>query len=908
VTIVVIGILASISVVGFGSLIDKARQDAVNAAAAAFDSEYRALLALETGDLASADLEAVAGLAAQDMPIAAVSDDQSNTVSFDQGGKQACLLLTRDPVVRSQIGVGACGTQGGGGGTPGDGGGQDDETPVVSSPSGEAMPTGNLPGWTNVFTDDFTSDVSLGSFPAAVSNKWTAYPSPWKDTSKNGTYSPTKVVSVSDGLLTKDLHTENGVPLVAAISPKLPGNTTSQLYGRYAVRFRAEQVDGYKVAWLLWPQSEIWPGDGEIDFPEMNLTSPNVTGAVHRRGAVSGSDQYTIAEPMDVTEWHTAVIEWSPNLVELYLDGEKVGRTTTRIPNTPMRWVLQTETHVTGGPPPADARGNVDIDWVSVWAYNAATAPPAAEPDPAPDHDEIVNPVVIPASATFPNSFDTGVIDLQYAGKEAGEAGIGNRTVWYRYTPTTNVTARFTATQTDAVGTVVYVRDGGTVSSPWVATCTNPTGSSTCTTTVALNGGTTYWVQFGALLSSGQARMQLQMTAGIAPANDNIAAATVIPASANYPNTFNTGNVDLGYATKETGEVGIGNRTAWYRYTPVDDVTATFTVSQADSSGVVVYARTGGTVSSPFVITCTNATSSCTATGQLTAGTDYWIHLGAISSTGPATVQMQMSTTAVPVNDNSANATVIPASATFPNTFDTGDIDLEFATKETGEAGIGNRTVWYQYTPTSNVTARFTISQTNPVGIVIYVRTSASTTAFVGTCTNATSSCITAVPMTANTSYWVQFGTTSSTGTAPVRLEMTAGPTPVNDDSANATVIPASATFPNTFDTGMVDINYATRVTGEPGIGNRTVWYRYTPTSTVNATFSVSQTGSNGANVYIRTSASTTSFVGTCTHASSNCSTTVSLAAGTTYWIQFGTTTSSGSAPVRLQMSAVLAP
>ena len=37
------------------------------------------------------------------------------------------------------------------------------------------MPVGDLTGWHQVFADDFTTDVPIGSFPAEVS-KWTAYP------------------------------------------------------------------------------------------------------------------------------------------------------------------------------------------------------------------------------------------------------------------------------------------------------------------------------------------------------------------------------------------------------------------------------------------------------------------------------------------------------------------------------------------------------------------------------------------------------------------------------------------------------------------------------------------------------------------------------------------------------------
>ena len=68
---------------------------------------------------------------------------------------------------------------------------------VEAAPSGEAMPVGDLPGWKQIFTDDFTTDVPLGSFPKAVTTKWGVYVDGGKDTSKHGTYMPSKVVSIA---------------------------------------------------------------------------------------------------------------------------------------------------------------------------------------------------------------------------------------------------------------------------------------------------------------------------------------------------------------------------------------------------------------------------------------------------------------------------------------------------------------------------------------------------------------------------------------------------------------------------------------------------------------------------------------------------------------------------------------
>jgi hypothetical protein len=243
-----------------------------------------------------------------------------------------------------------------------------------ADPSGVAMPVGDLTGWRQIFTDNFATDVPLGSFPAAVSSKWGAYPSPWKDTSKNGSYWPEKGISVHGGEMDIWLHTEtvNGVVqhIVQSPHPILPGKGLyqGQLYGRYAIRYYMQPVAGYKTAWLLWPDSDTWPRDGEIDFPEGDLTG-NVYAFMHRQNGTTGSDQdgYSTNVP-EAGAWHTAVIEWGPAHCRFYLDGTLIGDSTSRIPNTPMHWVIQTETQLSGGAPANTAAGHVYIDWVAVYA------------------------------------------------------------------------------------------------------------------------------------------------------------------------------------------------------------------------------------------------------------------------------------------------------------------------------------------------------------------------------------------------------------------------------------------------------------------------------------------------------------------------------------------------------------
>ena len=169
-------------------------------------------------------------------------------------------------------------------------------------------------------------------------------------------------------MLNKYLHTENGVHMVAAILPKIPGATArgGLPAGRYAVRFRADAVPGYKVAWLLWPDSGVWPRDGEIDFPEGNLDG-TISGlhAPAERHAPAATRTPSTA-PRRFTSWHTAVTEWTPGPVPLLRSTAWSSATPAAVPNTPMHWVIQTETGL-GRPARPPRPANVQIDWVAVW-------------------------------------------------------------------------------------------------------------------------------------------------------------------------------------------------------------------------------------------------------------------------------------------------------------------------------------------------------------------------------------------------------------------------------------------------------------------------------------------------------------------------------------------------------------
>lgn len=239
-----------------------------------------------------------------------------------------------------------------------------------------ALPIGDLDNYRQIIAEDFGTPCPLGQFPThpAYAPTWGAYQDGWPDSMHHGKYMPSKTVSVDGGVLTIDVHTEAGVPCVAALLPKYSRMT----YGRFAIRWRADEFagEGYKMVWLLWPNSGNNEVDGEIDFAERNLNTKTAGGFLHRPVPMPQGSMSTPLTPPD--GWHTTVIEWSPGLVVFLLDDVEVYRDSRGVPHGPMHLVLQVETQMNDGAPiPAPAlRGKVQLDWVSIWRYDTTARGP----------------------------------------------------------------------------------------------------------------------------------------------------------------------------------------------------------------------------------------------------------------------------------------------------------------------------------------------------------------------------------------------------------------------------------------------------------------------------------------------------------------------------------------------------
>jgi hypothetical protein len=240
--------------------------------------------------------------------------------------------------------------------------------------------------------ETFQANATKGNFLQAYP-LMDAYPTSYTTThggssgvSNGDHYGGNTNLSAQNGVLVMELYREapgtclipgnstTGHAVGAAPFPKFSPDPDDiyQLYGRYEVRYRVrQQVAGWKTAWLMWPQSEQWPRDGEIDFREGD-TNGSVTFFQHNQNGTSGGDQQVFPFPAGTNDggWHTVVLEWKPNDCAVFSDAVLVGRATSRVPNTPMRMALQTETPQDGTQPgAAPATCTIEVDYIEIRPY-----------------------------------------------------------------------------------------------------------------------------------------------------------------------------------------------------------------------------------------------------------------------------------------------------------------------------------------------------------------------------------------------------------------------------------------------------------------------------------------------------------------------------------------------------------
>jgi beta-glucanase (GH16 family) len=238
----------------------------------------------------------------------------------------------------------------------------------IPDPSGMPIPVGNIPGWREVFADDFTGTT--------LDWQWTSY---WgvPGGDPGGFFDPTHV-AVSGGQLViaayKDL---SDLAWDAGPNTYVTGGVSSspsfaQTYGKYLVRFRFGAGVGIAHAILLWPQTNTWPP--EIDFSEDNGFNRQTSYATLHYGAGNTQVQHSVG--VNLTHWHTLGVEWTAGRLVYTLDGRNWATVTNEnVPSVPMTLDIQTQSWACGTStweqcPNATTPSKVDlsVDWVVAYA------------------------------------------------------------------------------------------------------------------------------------------------------------------------------------------------------------------------------------------------------------------------------------------------------------------------------------------------------------------------------------------------------------------------------------------------------------------------------------------------------------------------------------------------------------
>jgi hypothetical protein len=135
-----------------------------------------------------------------------------------------------------------------------------------------------------------------------------------------------------------------------------------QKYGRWEGRVRAPASDrSYHALLLLWPDAEDWPSGGEVDFMEMSDSDRQSTDMFLHYG--SDNSQLHGSVEIDATRWHNWAVEWTPDHIAAFVDGEEWWRTEDRstLPPGPMHLTIQLDWFPHGG---EVRESRMEIDWV----------------------------------------------------------------------------------------------------------------------------------------------------------------------------------------------------------------------------------------------------------------------------------------------------------------------------------------------------------------------------------------------------------------------------------------------------------------------------------------------------------------------------------------------------------------
>jgi hypothetical protein len=224
----------------------------------------------------------------------------------------------------------------------------------LSEPSGYAPPVANaLSGYNRVYSTDFKGSTLPGG--------WDPYSGqPGGD--PGAQFSPS-AITVEKGLLNINALEQSGDWVTGGVC----NCGVSFTYGAYFVRSRMTGAGPTGVE-LLWPDANEWPP--EIDFNETLGGTSSTTATVHY---TSSNEIIHQTFNIDMTQWHTWGVIWTPASITYTVDGRVWGSESNvaSIPDTPMHLSLQSQTWCASGFACPTTPESMQVDWVAEYSPNS---------------------------------------------------------------------------------------------------------------------------------------------------------------------------------------------------------------------------------------------------------------------------------------------------------------------------------------------------------------------------------------------------------------------------------------------------------------------------------------------------------------------------------------------------------
>jgi licheninase len=257
-------------------------------------------------------------------------------------------------------------------------------TPLVPGAAASAPGASHCPT-TAAARLDWGAPTRASDFDGGLPDDWHPY-GPEVGHDEKGVRTP-EAITVADG--------------VATITATADGTTGAmswhpgQRYGRWEACLRTDPgPDALHAVVILWPVAEDFPAGGEIDWMEIfRGDRREVTVNIHH-GPPDRS--FGGAVDHDATRWTAWAVEWTPQRITTYRDGEE-WYTTDRadlFPPRPMNVTVQLDWFPPRGGGPASSGSAMHLDWARQWALPgsepatlslAPGAPATGQPDIHPD-------------------------------------------------------------------------------------------------------------------------------------------------------------------------------------------------------------------------------------------------------------------------------------------------------------------------------------------------------------------------------------------------------------------------------------------------------------------------------------------------------------------------------------------